>query len=153
MIKIRCNMIFCHMTPLALESASHDANSMVNGTITNSCPDDWNVVQHEIFGHVIPLMPASLPNDYSGIINGTTACLMPRWSKWGTTVHSWSCGVISTGIGIKGCWWFHQWHHCIPRLRHSHWGATWLFWLCDTIGTSITWYTVNSTWYSCQYQH
>ena len=50
-------------------------------------------------------------------INCTIVFLRSRWQKSGATWPFQSCGAISTGISIKWCRWYHQWHHCIPYVK------------------------------------
>ena len=99
--------IFGHVTPLALASASHNKDSLVNGTIAFLVQDDQNEVQHKLFGHVMSLALAS--HDTDGIINGTFAFI-------GLTIKM----RFSMSFLVMWCHWCWHQHHMMPMaLLHS----------------------------------
>ena len=90
-----CHCQCHHMMPVASVSVSHNAYSIINGTIIFLGQDDRSEVQCEFFGHMMPLTPSSASCDADRIVNGTTAFLGLRWLRWGVT---WLFGhVMLTG--------------------------------------------------------
>ena len=71
-----CHWFWCHVMPLASVSVSHDAYSIINGTITFLGKHEW---QHDFLGHMIPLALASVSCDLNRILNGTFALLRSTW--------------------------------------------------------------------------
>ena len=135
---MKSNMFFGHIMPLIL--ASHDADGIINNTITLLALRwlKWGVTW--LFGHVTPLALASVLCDANGIINGTAAYLMSRQMKWGSTWlfgHLMPLALASLSHHNKSI------SNCITAflsLRELKWEATWIVG-CDTsdINIGITW--------------
>ena len=71
--------LFGHVTSLAPVSASHNADGIINGTITHSLGQDiQNEVHHDLFHYVMPLAMALVSHDANNIINCITAFLRSR---------------------------------------------------------------------------
>ena len=100
-----CQSCLSHMVPLASQSVSHDANSIINGTIIFWGHDDKNEVQHDLFGHMMPLALASASHDAHSNVNSTTTLHRSRWLNLSATWLLWSCDIIGTSIGITQGWW------------------------------------------------
>ena len=73
--------IFSHVPLFGHASASHDDNSVINGTIAFSGHDNQYEVQHDFFGHVIPMALETTTHGTDSVINGTIAFLESRKSK------------------------------------------------------------------------
>ena len=87
-IKMRCNMSFCSLTPMLMLC---NANSVVNSTIAFLRSRQLKRGATRLFGHMIPLVLSLVLHDTNSIINGTIAFLGSRWSKWGAT---WLSGYV-----------------------------------------------------------
>ena len=91
---------------IGLVSALHDADGIINCTITflRSRQYKWGVTWP--FWSCYPLALTLAAYDTNGIVNGTIAFLRSRQLKCNRTF--WLCGVIC--IGITWHQWYCQWH-------------------------------------------
>ena len=85
-------------------SVSHDAYSIINGTIIFLDQDHRSEMQHDFLGHMMPYLLASASCDANGTVYGAITFLRSRQSKWDATWLFGFCDAI--GIGIM----WHQWH-------------------------------------------
>ena len=109
--------VFGHMTPLALASASHDTDGIVNGNTAflRSTQLKWGATSHLWLCDAIGI--ASVSHDANGVVNGNQCIPESRQWKWDLTWLFWLCYAIGTSMSITWCWQHCQWNHYIPYVQ------------------------------------
>ena len=89
---------FGHVISLALASAVHDANDIINGIIPFLIfKKIKNEVQHEFLGPV-KLFTLALVSSDDSVINSIIVFFKSKWLKWGATLLFVSCDAICISI-------------------------------------------------------
>ena len=140
-----------HAMSLALMSESHDADGIINGTISFLMSKwlKWGAAW--LLGHVLPLVLTWEAYDTNSIVNGITAFARSRWLKYSTTLPFWSCHANDTDFGITWCHQHWQRNHYILYIKTIKMRSNITFWSCDTIAIAIA--ITLCHWFWCHMSH
>ena len=144
------------LMPLMLVSMSHNANSVIDGTILFvrsrwSKADTmtylviwchWYQHQH----HLIPMASSTPLHLFSQDDQNEVQC---------DILSFWSFDAIGTVTSVIWCQHHHQWHHCTTYVRTVKWGEIWLFGHAMPMPSAshATNGTGNGTWHWYEHQY
>ena len=158
-IKMRWNVTFGHLMPLALASVSHDTSSIINGSTAFLRLRELNKVQH-LFGNVMPLSS----DDAIGIVVSVMWCHCIGVSIMWCIQHHWwyhctpsrsqddqrKCNMpfssgddIGNSISSMWCQWHQQWHHSICSVKIIKMRCNMTFWSCEAFWHCVMFMTLS----------
>ena len=116
-----------HVMPLPLVSVSHDADSIINGTIPFLMSKWLKWSGASLFGHVLPLVLTYASCDADGINNSTIAFVRSMWLKWGATWFSCHFKPLALMLASHDAVSIGKGTITFLTSRQSKWGVTWFF--------------------------